>query len=260
MLKLVVLPSAFGVRNISPFCLKVEMLLTSLDIPFEMEELADPRKAPKGKLPYLYDGDTCIADSELIVEYIDKKTGGKVYEGLTPAQKAQGLALTRLVEEHLYWIGVASRWLDDAWWPNVVEGFFHIIPWPFRSLGAGMARKEVRKTYHLQGLGRHSEEEQESFARRDLLAIRDSIPTSGFLFGNTPCIYDFTIAAFFAGMLDNQPPTRFTEMARGYKRIVEYTDRVQEAVGVWGRHVEAPAETSEEPETSETSEQTPEPV
>lgn len=237
MLKLVVLPSAFGVRNISPFCLKVEMLLTSLDLPFEMEELADPRKAPKGKLPYLYDGDTCIADSELIVEYIDKKTNGKVYEGLTSAQKAQGVALTRLVEEHLYWIGVASRWLDDAWWPNVVEGFFHIIPKPFRALGAGMARKEVRKTYHLQGLGRHTLEEQKGFARRDLLALRASIPVEdGFLFGEEPCIYDFTIAAFLAGMLDNQPPTWFTALLREHSRLVSYADRVQSAVGVWGRY------------------------
>lgn len=33
MLKLVTLPAAFGMRNVSPFCLKIEMLLTALNLP-----------------------------------------------------------------------------------------------------------------------------------------------------------------------------------------------------------------------------------
>ena len=53
MLKLVTLPPAFGMRNVSPFCLKAEMLLASLDLPYEPAEEGNPRNAPKGKLPYL---------------------------------------------------------------------------------------------------------------------------------------------------------------------------------------------------------------
>jgi glutathione S-transferase len=238
MLKLVVLPAAFGVRNISPFCLKTEMLLTDLGLPFEMTELADPRKAPKGKLPFLYDGDTCIADSELIVEYLDEKTGGRVYAGMTPQQKAHGLALTRLAEEHLYWTGVASRWLDDDWWPNVVKGFFHIIPAPFRALGAGLARREVRKTYHLQGLGRHSLEDQKGFAERDLQALEDAIPDTGFLGGDVPRIPDFAVASLLAGMMDNQPPTWFTGLAKRHEKLVDYAERVQSSIGVYGRYTD----------------------
>ncbi len=62
MLELVVLPAAFGMRNVSPFCLKAEMLLTSLELPFTLSEEGDPRKAPKGKLPYLIvDGERLAA-------------------------------------------------------------------------------------------------------------------------------------------------------------------------------------------------------
>ena len=134
MLELVTLPPAFGMRNVSPFCLKAEMLMTSLDVPFTMSELGDPRKAPKGKLPYLMvDGDS-LADSELIVEYLDEITQGQVYAGLTARDKSYGLGLSRLAEDHLYWIMVASRWLDDDWWPNIVEGFFGVVPKLIRSL------------------------------------------------------------------------------------------------------------------------------
>ena len=235
MLKLVVLPGAFGMRNISPFCLKMEMLLTALDVPFEMVEEADPRKAPKGKLPYLIDGDEVIADSELMVHHVDKLTQGRVFEGHSAEEHAIGLSATRLAEEHLYWGIVASRWLDEAWWPNVVEGFFHIAPKPVRGLVAGMARKQVRKTYDLQGLGRHSPEEQRGFFRRDLDALQALVSSKPFLLGDTPTVHDFAVAGILAGLFDNQPATWITRLAEPYTELKAYADRVQETVGVWGR-------------------------
>ena len=66
MITLVTLPPAFGLRNVSPFCLKVEMALTHLGLEFDYETEQDPRKAPKGKLPYLLIDGERIADSELI--------------------------------------------------------------------------------------------------------------------------------------------------------------------------------------------------
>ena len=235
MLELVTLPPAFGLRNVSPFCLKAEMLLTSLELPFTLSTEADPRKAPKGKLPFLIADGEKIADSELITEYVDGITQGAVYRGLTPQQKAQGVALARLAEDHLYWIGVASRWLDDEWYPNVVDGFFGIAPKIVRPLVANMARKQVERTYHLQGLGRHSLEEQRGFAERDLQALEDAVPEEGFLFGDTPNVFDFTVAAMMAGFLDNEPATWLTEIARNYKKLEAYTERVQAAVGVYGK-------------------------
>ncbi len=232
---LVTLGSAFGLRNVSPFCLKLEMLLTALDIPFDVEEETDPRKAPKGKLPFLKVDGQLLPDSELITQYLDERTQGKVYAGLSAADQAKGTALTRLAEDHLYWIMVASRWLDDAWWPNVVEGFFHIAPKPIRGIAAGMARRAVRQTYNGHGLGRHSLDEQADFARRDFAAIEGAISEDGFLTGSGPNIYDFTVAGLLAGIYDQQPPTWITAVAQEYPKLKDYAERVQDNVGVWGR-------------------------
>lgn len=235
MITLVTLPSAFGLRNVSPFCLKVEMALTHLEIPFELKTEQDPRKAPKGKLPYVeIDGET-IADSELIYERLNTMTQGKLYAGLTPEEKAIGFAFTRLAEDHLYWMGVASRWLDDDWFPNIVRDFFGFVPGLFRGFAAGGAQKEVRKTYHLQGLGRHNLEEQKGFARRDLQAIADVVSKHNYIVGERLTAFDFTLASMLSGFMDNQPATWLTDIANGYPALREYLERIQTEVGVSGK-------------------------
>lgn len=237
MLKLVVLPPAFGMRNVSPYCLKIEMLLTAHDIPFELTLEPDPRKTPKGKLPYLIDNDKTIADSELIVEHINDTHDGCVYAGLSPESKALGVAISRLAEDHLYWMIVASRWLDDTWWPHVKQGFFDPLPPVIRTVAASMARKQVVRTYHLQGLGRHTLEEQKGFAHRDLSALQTMVPDLGYLAGEAPGVYDFTLASILSGMFDNQPATWLTTLAQPYDSLRRYAERVQEHTGVFGRHL-----------------------
>lgn len=234
-LTLVTLGGAFGLRNVSPFCLKAEMLLESLGVPYELEEETDPRKAPKGKLPYLIVDGEKLPDSELIVEYLNEMTQGKVYAGLTPEQRAQGMALTRLAEDHLYWMMVASRWLDDEWWPHVVDGFFHIAPAIVRPLVAGIARRQMRQTYDLHGLGRHTRAEQEGFARRDLQALNDAVPEDGFLHGANPNVFDFTVAGMMAGIYDHQPASWVTHIANEFPKLKAYTERVQAATNTYAR-------------------------
>ena len=120
MITLYALPPAFGLRNVSPFCLKTEMMLAHLKQPFELVEERDPRKTPKGKLPYLECDGEVIADSERILEFLDQQFDGALFGDLTPQEIATGRAFTRLAKEHLYWMIVASRWLEDDWFPNVI--------------------------------------------------------------------------------------------------------------------------------------------
>lgn len=237
MIKLYVLPPAFGLRNTGPFCFKSELALLHLKQEFEMVLSADPRSAPKGKLPYLDDGGTVIADSELILQHLDRKTGGGLYGHLNDRELADGIAFSRLAEEHLYWTMVASRWLDDAWWPNIKEGFFASMPLPMRTFVPALARREVRQAYRLQGLGRHSLDEQKDFARRDLEAIAKKVGEGPYLLGEKLTAFDFGIASLLAGALDNQPGTWMTAIIREFQPVVDYTERVQGAVGAYCREV-----------------------
>ena len=61
------------------------------------------RVSSKGKTPcIIYEGKE-IADSQLIIEYLNKEKGVDLNAHLTEEQKAIAWAYQIMVEEHLYW-------------------------------------------------------------------------------------------------------------------------------------------------------------
>ena len=229
------LPPAFGQRNPSPFCLKAEMALSFLDLEFTNRPSLELNKAPKGKMPWLEDGDTVIADSELILNHLDQKTGGKLYAELTPLERAKGTAFLRLAEDHLYWMIVASRWLDDEWFETVKRDFFGTLPAPVGWLASTMARRTMRQTYKLHGLGRHSHAEQVTLLRTDLQAMADQVATEGYIAGIRMTAYDFGVGAMLAAGMDNQPATWVSTIANEYEDLRNYIEKVQSETGVYCR-------------------------
>jgi glutathione S-transferase len=235
MIRLYTFPEAFGLRNVSPFCLKVEMALHHLGESYEIVEESDPRKSPKGKLPYIIADGQTMADSEVILEFLDGKHSGALYGNLSAEEYARGLAFTRLTEDHLYWLMVASRWLDDDWFPNVVAGFFSNLPAIVRPIVSTLARRQVLKTLDLHGLGRHNLDEQADFARRDLLALQRALETHPFIAGDRLTAFDFAVASLLSGIYDQQPASWITPIALEYPELQAYSERVQETVGVFAR-------------------------
>src|SRR6185295_4139940 len=152
MIRLYQYPPMFGLPNPSPFCMKLETWLRMTRLPFEVERVVDPRKGPKGKVPWIEDQGRTIADSALIIEYLTKTYGDPLGSRLDARERASSLALQRLIEEHLYWAIAHGRFLDADVWPTTKTQFLAGFPAPFRPLVGRLVRKTVAKSLHLQGL------------------------------------------------------------------------------------------------------------
>ena len=70
MIQLHQYPPMFGIPNPSPFCLKLETWLRMAKLPYEVVRVVDPRKDPKGKVPWIEDQGRTIADSAFIIDYL----------------------------------------------------------------------------------------------------------------------------------------------------------------------------------------------
>src|SRR5258708_22203549 len=164
---------ASGLPDPSPFVMKADLLLKMANLPYRAERASDPRKAPKGKIPYIDDDGEVIADSTFIRWHLEKKYKIDFDLGLTPEQRATAWAFEKMAEDHLYWALLDARWMNDA---NFLKGpslFFRGVPAPMRPFIVAMVRRKVRHALHAHGMGRHSEAEIAALAIRSIDAIAD---------------------------------------------------------------------------------------
>ena len=87
MIRLYQFAPAFGLPNASPFCMKLETYLRMAGLPYELVNSGDVLRAPKGKLPFIDDGGTRLADTSFIIEYLKGRYGEPLDASLTPAQR-----------------------------------------------------------------------------------------------------------------------------------------------------------------------------
>lgn len=228
MIKLFQFAPAWGLPNASPFCMKVETYLRMAGLPYEVKTMSDPRKAPKGKLPFIVDGDESIADSSAILEYLQGKYGDKLGdESLSPVDRAVAHSFRVLLDEHFYWAIVYSRWVDDGGWeimgPMVSRGMPPIV----RSIVPGIIRKSVRKALHAQGLGRHSPEEIYTIGKADLTAVSSYLGDKQFMMGDEPRSIDACVYSYLASALHTPFPSPLKPHAESLANVAPYCERMK---------------------------------
>lgn len=215
---------AFGMPDPSPFVTKTEVLLKMSGLPFERKE-GDVRKAPKGKLPFIDDGGTIVADSTFIRWHLETKHGIDFDLGLTPEQKAIGWAVEKMCEDHLYWAIVDGRWMVEENFNKGPRVFFDKAPAPLRPFIVAMVRRDVRNRLRGHGIGRHDRADIQRLAAKDLEAIAGILGEKPFLTGAEPCGADASVFAFVLSALSPMFEGPITQAARSHAHLVGYRDR-----------------------------------
>ena len=226
MIKLVQFHSACGLRSMSPFCLKLETYLRLAGIEHEIVWSNDARSAPKGKLPYIIDGDSRIGDSALIIDYLRGKFGDRLDATLSAAEKAQLLAWRALCEDHLLFALLYSRWVDADGW-KITERLFARLPFPLRHVVPGIARRSVARQIHAQGMGRHGPDEIYAFGLADLDAMATQLGDRDYMRGAAPCSLDATAYGFLANLVGGEFDSPLNRQARATPSLVAYCRRIE---------------------------------
>ncbi len=222
MLVLKSFPPSLNLRCPSPFGLKAEALLAMSGLDYKVVG-GDVRRAPKGKLPVLIDGDRQIADSSLIKAYLEDVHGVDFDGSLSREQLAVGKAVQRMVENHLYFAGIHFRWVEN---PDIVrEAFFKKIPALIRKFIFAMILKKVKRDNLGHGMGRHAPNEILAFAIEDFTALSVLLGDKKYMFGDKPTSIDATVYGAMEGAINVSIPSQYREAAREFTNLVDYCDR-----------------------------------
>lgn len=208
--------------------MKVETWLKMAGFDYTTVPCMNPGQGPKKKIPFIRVDGRSIGDSELIIDHLRISAPNDPDHGETAEEAALTVATTRMLDEHLYWTIVYSRWIDDRYWPTIRAEFFKIIPGPFRGLIAAMIRRGVRKVLHGQGMGRHTADEIYAFAARDIDALAGLLGDKPYFLGGAPRRVDAVCYAYLAGCYHATLESPLTHMVTKHPSLAAYTDRMRD--------------------------------
>jgi len=219
-------PPAFKLPNASPFCMKLELYLRMAGLPYRNRYTLELHRAPKGKLPWIDDDGTAVADSGLIIDYLKRKFGDPLDGKLNQLQSAQALVMTRLFEEHLYWAVLYDRWIGAVGWEMTRQAFFGRLHWPLRVIVPWIARRGVRAELHGHGMGRHTQEQIHALGIADVDALAALLGDQTYFLGEHPTSMDAVAAAFLANILMVPLETPIKAAAARHANLAAYCQRM----------------------------------
>ena len=225
-IKLFQFPRMFAIPNLSPFCCKLETWLRIAQIPYEVVDTPDPRKGPKGKLPFIEDGGIRIADSSRIIEHLAKTRGVNLDAHLDAGQRAMALLVQRTLEEHYAFVLAYTHLLRD-------EGFRHTrtrfdsVPAMIRPLVSALVQRQIRKLLWTQGILRHSDEEIIESALRDWRAVLAMMSQGPFFFGGEATGVDAIVFGTLASTVLTPIESPIRDFLRSQPGCLAYAERMR---------------------------------
>lgn len=218
---------AFGLPDPSPFCIKVEILLKLSGLPYETR-IGDLRRAPKGKLPLIVEDGVTICDSSFIRFHLEERHGIDFDAGLDAERRGALWALEKMLEDQIYWIMVAERWLDDGNFARGPAQFFQPVPAPLRPLICALVRRKVQRNVDGHGIGRHSPAERLKLAERALDAMVAMLGERRYFGGDAPVGGDAAPGAFLIAALAPLFDSPFRGLVEQRPTLTAYAGRMRE--------------------------------
>lgn len=214
-----------GTLSLSPFCAKLDVWLQLAGLPFE-RRTANPREAPRGKIPYVdIDGER-MGDSQLIIERLTAAHGVDLDGWLTARERAVGHLMRRTLEEATYFVLVHTRWCTEHGFA-FVRGFLldKVIPAPIRPIALPLIKRQVRRQSEAQGTGRHTLDDIHRMGIADIEAIAELIGDNPYALGDRVSSVDATAYGFLSMILHNPYDDPIISRARQLEPITGYCQR-----------------------------------
>jgi glutathione S-transferase len=226
MLRLYQLERTWDIPNLSHFCCKIETYLRMADIEYEIKPTL-PLTAPKGKLPYIEDNHTKLGDSQFIIHYL-KANYKNLDKALNNKEQALSLAMQRLLEEHLYWATMYSRWqYTDANWEINKKAIFGVMPPVIRDIAAIYFRNKINKQIYGHGIGRHKAEEIFKIGMLDIDAISDFLGGNNYFLGEKPSTLDASAFGILINTLGCPIESPLKDHALSKNNLINFVARIK---------------------------------
>lgn len=215
-----------GIYNMSPFCQKLECYFRITNTAYELK-LADIRKAPKGRVPFVKIDGQYLGDSGLIMNLLEKNSAAPLDAHLSAPDKAILYAMSALIEDHLYFALARLRWCDGVSVKYLKEFFVKFLPPVVGGFIFERIRADFRNTLKKQGMGRHSRDEVVTIAKDSLQSLSDFLGDKPFFMGDRVTTLDTSAYGFLPNILRVPWDCEVKAFANGLSNLTVFCERME---------------------------------
>jgi len=227
MLTLLTFKPALGTHCPSPFGMKADALLTMSGLAYK-KEFGNLLKAPRKKFPVLKSGDELVPDTAHIQTFLEQRHGVDFDDHLDQSELAIANSFRRLIEDHLYFLNLHFRWSEHG--GAIKQAFFEDAPTLIRGIIFRKVQKNIFRTLHLQGLGRHTRDELIGFIEEDVAALSVHLGDNPYFMGRLPSSIDASFYGVLHNMIDCELDTPGKRAASNHQNLVDYCERFRHNV------------------------------
>jgi glutathione S-transferase len=214
-----------GMPDGSPYCMKAEILLRMAGLEYVKNTSAGPDQGPKGKLPFIDDAGEVVADTSFIRAHIERKYGFDFDRGLDAVARAEAWAVERMLEDHLYWCCLHTRWGIQENFDKGPAHFFDRAPEAIRDQLRTTARNKVLGYLQAQGIGRHTPDQITELGTRTLESLSALLGQRLWLMGDEPCGTDAAMTGMLATLLNGALDSPLRHRGLAHANLARYIDR-----------------------------------
>jgi glutathione S-transferase len=224
-------PAIDGVQ-VGPFCLKLTTWLQIAGLPFTASANLRSDRAPKGKMPYATIDGELVADSQIIIDRLKAIADPDAW--LSAEQKAQAVAVQRMVEDHLYFILVCMRWVEPTAFASMKEQYFAKMPSLLRKVIPALIRRGVVRNMRGHGMSRHSNAELLAMAEADFSSLSTLLGDKPFFMGDKPCSLDAIVYGQLVTISCFKWQSPFKDLCDQKPNLMAFIQRMQNDYGLCG--------------------------
>ncbi|XP_031432612.1 failed axon connections homolog [Clupea harengus] len=202
-----------GVPSLSPFCLKMETYLRMVDLPYQ--NYFNGKLSPQGKMPWIEYNKQQVSGTEFIIDFLEDNLGVNLNKSLSAQEKAVSRAITKMVEEHLYWTIAYCQWVDNLDETQkmlpITGPLSDLQRWILSHVTGSIVKKEM----YGHGIGRFSKQEVYALMEKDLRTLAALLGDKKYIMGPKLTTVDATVFGHLAPAMWSLPGTRPEQLIKG---------------------------------------------
>ncbi|KAF4652903.1 hypothetical protein FOL47_010802 [Perkinsus chesapeaki] len=222
--------------TVSHFCAKLQVWLDLAGVPYSLINQETPA-GPYNKLPYIKLNGEEYGDSSIIIDTLSHKLNKNLDKTLDEKQKAAGLAVKRMIEEHTFFLLVDDRWSNHPDLFSEYLGTVQSYPSLMRPIVKMVARRRLLGATYSQGVGRLPDEEKKKRLSQDVSSLASILGNKSYMLTNDePTEIDATVFGFMLAELGIDPEytkvSAFCQECQKYDNLMSYYERMSDKIKI----------------------------